>query len=67
MTQTGNYVAIAGVLVSILAHFNVIVGQDSVIAIIAGVAALYGVIHQYYVSHQAIKGVQQAQEAMKIE
>lgn len=48
-TLTGSYIALAGVVVSTLAHFNVVVPQDSIVAIIAGVVALYGVIHQIVV------------------
>lgn len=52
-TLTGSYVALAGVVVSVLAHFNVVVGQDSVVAVLAGAVALYGVLHQLVVSHLA--------------
>ncbi len=46
MNNTGNYIALAGVVASILAHFNILIGQDSIVAIIVGAVALYGVIHQ---------------------
>lgn len=49
-TLTGTWIAIAGIIVSVLAHFNIAVGQDSVVAIIAGIVAVYGVIHQLMVS-----------------
>lgn len=52
-TLSGTWVALAGVIVSVLAHFNIVVGQDSIVAIIAGVVALYGVIHQLTVSKLA--------------
>ena len=49
-TLTGTWIAVAGIVVSILAHFNIVVSQDSVVAIIAGCVALYGVIHQLTIS-----------------
>lgn len=52
-TLTGTWVAAAGIIVSVLAHFNIVVGQDSVVAIIAGAVALYGIIHQLVVSKKA--------------
>ena len=52
-TLTGTWIAVAGIIVSVLAHFNIIVPQDSVVAVIAGAVALYGVIHQLVVSQQA--------------
>jgi hypothetical protein len=52
-TLTGSWVALAGVVVSVLAHFNIIVGQDSIVAVIAGCVALYGLIHQFTVSKLA--------------
>jgi hypothetical protein len=53
-TLTGSYIAIAGVIVSILAHFNIVVTQDGIVAILAGVAALYGVVHQIVQNKVAI-------------
>ena len=50
---TGTWVAFAGIIVSVLAHFNLVVSQDSIAAIIAGLVAVYGVAHQLYVSKQA--------------
>lgn len=50
---TGSYVALAGVLVSALAHFNIVTSQDSAVAVIAGIVAVYGLIHQVYVSYKA--------------
>jgi hypothetical protein len=52
-TLTGSWVALAGVIVSVLAHFNVVVDQDSIVAIIAGILAVYGLIHQFTVSKLA--------------
>lgn len=52
-TLTGSWIAVAGVVVSALAHFNIVVGEDSVVAVIAGIVALYGIIHQFTVSKLA--------------
>ena len=54
-TQTGSYIAVAGIIVSILAHYNVVVSQDSIIAIIAGAVTAYGIIHQIIVTRKATK------------
>ncbi len=52
-TNTGNYVILAGLIVSALAHFNVVVPQDGIVAIIAGAVTAYGLIHQWYVTRNA--------------
>ncbi len=52
-TLTGTWIAVAGIVVSILAHFNIVVSQDSIAAVIAGVIAIYGVVHQLTVSKLA--------------
>lgn len=53
-TQTGNWIAIAGIIVSALAHFGILVDQDSVVSIIAGFIALYGVIHQVVITKKIV-------------
>lgn len=52
-TLTGTWIALAGVIVATLAHFNIIIPQSSVETILTGLVALYGVIHQLVVSKQA--------------
>lgn len=52
-TLTGSWIAFAGVIVSVFAHYNVVVSQDSVVAVIAGIVAVYGLIHQFTVSKVA--------------
>lgn len=47
-SQTGNILTLSGLIVSIFAHFNIVVTADSITAIFAGLVALYGVIHQVY-------------------
>jgi|GEM_PF-6871687 len=59
ISNTGSFIALAGIVVSILAHFNIVIGQDSVVAIIAGAVALYGVIHQATITHVALQGMKQ--------
>lgn len=53
-TQTGSYIALAGLIVSILAHYNIVVSQDSILAVIAGIVTLYGVIHQWFVTKTVV-------------
>lgn len=50
---TGSWIALAGVIVSALAHFNIIVSEDSITSVIAGIVAVYGLIHQFTVSKLA--------------
>ena len=53
--SNGSYIAFAGVIVSALAHFNIVVPQDGVAAIVAGLVALYGIIQQLYAHNKGIK------------
>lgn len=46
-SQTGNYVAIAGLAVTILAHFGVNITVDQIAGVIGGAVTLYGIIHQF--------------------
>lgn len=51
-TQTGSYIALAGILVSVLAHYNIVVSQDSIVAVIAGAVTLYGILHQAFTTKE---------------
>ncbi len=53
-TQTGSYIALAGLIVLGLSHYGIVVNQDTVVSIIAGVVALYGVIHQFFVTKSVV-------------
>jgi hypothetical protein len=55
-TLTGSWIALAGIIVSVAAHFNIVFSQDSIEAIIAGAITAYGIIHQIVV-HLNAKGV----------
>lgn len=46
MSNTGNYLALAGVIVVLLNHFGINVVQSDVEAVIGAVVIVYGVIHQ---------------------
>lgn len=48
LTQTGNYIAIAGVISAILAQLGVVIPEDQIAVIIAGIVALIGVITSFY-------------------
>lgn len=50
--NTGSYIAIAGLIVSGLSYFGIVLSQDAIVTIIAGGVALYGIIHQYVVSRK---------------
>ena len=53
-TQTGTFLALAGIIVEILAHFSIVIPQDSVVTILAGLVTLYGVIHQMIVTKTVV-------------
>lgn len=53
-TNTGSYIALAGVVVMICAKFGIIVTSDSVAVIIAGAVSLYGIIHQYVITRKVV-------------
>ena len=40
---SGSYIAIAGLVVSILGHFGVVVASNDVVGIIAALATIYGI------------------------
>lgn len=46
-TQKGNYVAIAGLIVMVLNHFNINVVQTDVEAVIGAVVIVWGVVSQF--------------------
>lgn len=50
-TQTTNYVAFAGVIVMILAHFHINIGSDEITAVLGAIVTLFGILlnwcHRY--------------------
>ena len=44
ITQTSNYAALAGLIVIILSHFNIIITADSILVVVAGFVALGGIV-----------------------
>lgn len=44
--KTSTYVALAGILVSVLGHYGFIVEQTELVQVIAGLVTLFGVIKQ---------------------
>lgn len=60
MNNTGNAVAVAGLLVIVLNHFGINVAQTDVEAIVGAGLILYGIIHQAFTHKnelQAVKGI----------
>lgn len=58
--NTGNVVAIAGIVVVLLNHFGINVVQSDVESILGAGIILYGIIHQSVVHKaelQAVKGI----------
>lgn len=51
----GSNIALAGIVVSILAHFGLVVQENEIVTAIAGIAVIYGWIHQYIVSKKIVK------------
>lgn len=50
--NTGNYVALAGLIVFVLGHFGIIVEEAQIITVISGLVTLYGIIHQAVVTRK---------------
>ena len=50
---SGSYVAIAGLIVSVLGYFHIVASASGIVAIIGGVAALYGIITTA-INHKAV-------------
>lgn len=44
--KSGLYISIAGIVCSILAHYNIIISQDSALAVLSGIITLAGIIKQ---------------------
>lgn len=59
-TQTGSIIAIAGLVVAAASYFGFVLSQDTVVTIIAGVVALYGLIHQYFVTKSIVTAARAA-------
>lgn len=45
--QSGNYIAISGIIVGILAKFGVIIDTNSIATMIAGVIVIIGIVKQF--------------------
>lgn len=54
-TQTGTFIAVAGIIVSILAHFGINATVDQVATAVSGIAVIYGVAHQAYAHYLLAK------------
>lgn len=53
-TQTGNFIAVSGLIVFILSRFGVVVNDTEIVAVISGVVALYGIIHQFFITKKVV-------------
>ena len=51
--QTGIYVAIAGIIVSILGHFGITAESDSISQVIGAVVIVVGLVRQY-IAHKKL-------------
>lgn len=49
-SQTGSYLALAGLIVLGLAKFGYVVQDTTIVTIISGLVALYGVVHQLVIT-----------------
>ncbi len=52
-SQSGNYIAIAGVIAMILTHFGIIADPTSIVTVIVGAVALFGIVKQF-LDHKAL-------------
>ena len=51
--QSGNYIALAGLAVTILGKFGIVVASNDIVSIIAGAVTIYGIYRQF-VAHKAL-------------
>lgn len=51
--QSGNYVVIAGLVVSVASHFGFTVTTNDVLTVIGAIAILYGAIRQF-IAHKKL-------------
>lgn len=51
-TQQTNYVSIVGVIVLILNHFHINIGNDEIMTLIGGVLSVYGILANWYHRYQ---------------
>lgn len=46
-SQSGNYLALAGLVVMILGRFGVIVATNDIVTVFAAIVTIYGIIRQF--------------------
>lgn len=51
-TQTGSYIALAGIIAALLQRWGVILDQNAVITVLSAIAIIYGWIHQFVVTRK---------------
>ncbi len=51
VTQSSNYVALAGMVVMVLQYFGVDIPAESVVIVLAGIATLYGIVRSIINRH----------------
>lgn len=52
-SQTGSYVAVVGLVVTLLSHFGVLASADQIGAVVGGAVALWGIVQQF-LSHKKL-------------
>ncbi len=52
-TLTGSYIALASLIVLGLSYFGIVIPKETIVTVILGIVALYGIIHQLTVSRIA--------------
>ncbi len=53
-TNTGSYIALAGLIVAVLKHFGVLVDENGMVSVLSAVAIIYGWIHQFIVTRKVV-------------
>ena len=54
-TQTGNFIILAGIVVSVAQHYSVVLNQNDVVSVLAAGAILYGWFHSFMVTRKITK------------
>ncbi len=54
-SQTGSYIALAGIIVALLQRWDIIVDENAIVTVLAALAIIYGWIHQFIVTRKIKK------------
>ena len=59
-TQTGSIIAIAALIATACSYFGFVISQDTIVTILLGAVAIYGVIHQIVMTKSIVTAARAA-------